>query len=128
MKVKLSNRILSDNAEALSELSQKELPVKVSYAIAKNMTKIQSELKVYNEQRGKLVDKYADKDEQGKTKMIGQNQILIQPENVENWAKDINDLLDIEIELDIHQFPLALLDNSSMKPAEFMAIDYMIEE
>ena len=126
--MKLSNRRIVEETQIISKVSQKELPVKVSYAIAKNIGKIQSELKVYNAQKEKLIEKYAEKDEQGKVKVSEQNQLTIIPENIDSWNKDLNELLDIENEIDIHKFSFSLLEGYNISPAELMAIDYMIEE
>jgi len=60
--MKLSNERILRDIPRLSEIIKKQLPVKVSYAIAKNIAKIEAELNVYNKEREKLLDKYAVKD------------------------------------------------------------------
>lgn len=127
--MKLSNeRILNDSAK-LVQLTQKELPIKASYAIAKNMAKLDGELKTYNSEREKLIEKYSEKDENGKPIITGEgNQVQLQKDLVAEWSKDIKDLLAIENEVDIHQFNINDLNGLSMTPAELMLIDYMIQE
>ena len=124
--MKLSNgRIVNDSAK-LAEISQKQLPIKASYAIAKNIAKLESELKIFNTERNKLVEKYSVKDEQGKTIVSENNQITIA--DLVGWNKDINELLAIENEIEIHKFSIEALDGCVMTPAELMILDYMIEE
>ncbi|MEW8993118.1 hypothetical protein [Clostridium sp.] len=127
--MKLSNERIVNDAAVLGAISQKNLPIKVSYAIAKNIAKIESELKVYNKEKQKLIDKYSVKDEEGKP-LIEDNNIRIAPEYIEDWNRDIKELLEIENEVDIHKFHISELENSNctMTPAELMLIDYMIEE
>lgn len=127
--MKLSNERIINEATGLGAITQKQLPVKVSYAIAKNIIKIERELKVYNSEKQKLIDKYASKDEDGNP-IITNGNIEIPKENAANWNKDIKELLEIENEIDIHKFNISLLDNSNcdFTPAELMLIDYMIEE
>lgn len=127
--MKLSNERIVNDANVLGVISQKNLPIKVSYAIAKNIAKIEAEIKVYNKERQKLIEKYSVKDEEGKP-LIEDNSIKIAPENVEEWNRDIKELLAIENEIDIHKFHIDELLNSNcvMSPAELMLIDYMIEE
>lgn len=128
MKVKLSNeRIVNDSAN-LRAISEKQLPVKVSYAIAKNMAKIESELKVYNKERAKLIDKYGEKEKDGKLKLDEHGSIVIKEDSKDKWDKAINELLEIENEIDIHKFNMDLLEGHSIKPSELMTIDYMIED
>ncbi len=127
--MKLSNERIVNDANVLGAISQKNLPIKVSYAIAKNIAKIEAEIKVYNKERQKLIEKYSVKDEEGKP-LIEDNSIKIAPENIENWNRDIKELLAIENEVDIHKIQLHTLINSNcdFTPAELMLIDYMIEE
>ena len=125
--MKLSNERILNDAQSLGSISNKELPIKVSYSIAKNISKIESELKVYNTQKQKLIDKYSEKGEDGKTLIDAENKIKIQDEYLENWNRDIEELLAIENEVDIHTFDISLLEGFSMSPSELMLIDYMIE-
>jgi len=127
--MKLSNEKIINDAAVLGAISQKNLPIKVSYAIAKNITKIETEIKVYNKERQKLIDKYSIKDGEGKP-LIEDNNIKIADEYIMDWNRDIKELLGIENEIDIHKFHIDELINSNcdMSPAELMLIDYMIEE
>ena len=130
MIMKLTNKRILEDANGLSQLTQKSLPIKVSYAIAKNIAKIQPILKVYNDEKQKLIDQYSVKDKEGKTKVGEDNQITIQKEFLADWTKDIKELNEIENDIDIHKFNIDALLNSNceMSPGEFMLIDYMIEE
>ena len=126
---KLSNQRIVNDVQALSEIIKKQLPVKVSYAIAKNMAKIESELKTYNSEREKLLDKYAEKGEDGKL-LIKDGNFTILQENQDNWNSDIAELLEIENEIDIHKFSINEFNGKTYdkSPMELMLIDYMIEE
>ena len=126
--MKLSNQRILNDSTKLGDISQKELPVKVSYAIAKNLGKLEVELKTYNIEREKLLEKYSIKDDQGKTIADENNQIKLQPDCIVNWNSDIKELLAIENEVDIHKFNIIALEGFNMTPADLMVIDYMIEE
>ena len=127
--MKLTNRKIVNDANLLGNLTHKQLPIKVSYAIAKNISKIEKELEIYNKERRKLIDKYCLKDEEGNL-IDENNQFKIADGNLESWNKDMNELLDIEIDINIHKFSKDDLFNSNcnITPAELMLIDYMIEE
>ena len=127
--MKLTNRKILNDANLLGNLTHKQLPIKVSYAIAKNISKIEKELEIYNKERQKLIDKYCLKDEEGNL-IDENNQFKIADGNLESWNKDMNELLDIEIDINIHKFSKDDLFNSNcnITPAELMLIDYMIEE
>lgn len=124
--MKLSNQKLLENVQKLSGVAQKQLPVKVSYAISKNISKIESELKVYDKERQKLIEKYGEKDEQDKVVVDEKGQIKFKDKD--SWDKDIKALLDIENEIDIHKFSIDELNGFNISPAELQAIDYMIDD
>ena len=68
--MKLSLRKLVNESQQLSNIAYKQgLPCKLSYAIAKNIRKIESELQIYNSERQKIIEKYCVKDEDGKLKL-----------------------------------------------------------
>lgn len=124
-------RKLAENANILVSINHKQgLSRKMSYAIAKNTKKIENELEIYNCERQKLLDKYCVKDEEGKNKIDENNQLKIADEHIESWSRDLEELLNIEVEIDIHKFHIDDFYNSNcdLTPAEILAIDYMIEE
>lgn len=125
--MKLTNKKIVNDSIILMEISRKELPIKVSYALAKNISKIEKELEIYNSERQKLLDKYCIKDEHGENKVDENNQLKIQEEYLKDWEKDIKELQNIELEIDIHKFKLEELNGYNMTPSELIAIDYMIE-
>lgn len=125
--MKLTNKKIVTDSMILMEISRKELPVKVSYALAKNIAKIEKELEIYNSERQRLLDKYCVKDENGQNKIDENNQLKIQEEYLKDWNQDIKELQNIELEIDIHKFKLEELNGYNMTPSELIAIDYMIE-
>lgn len=126
--MKLTNgRILNDSTK-LAEIAQKQLPIKASYAIAKNIAKLEVELKTYNTEREKLIERYSKKDEKGKTIVGENNQVGIQEGNLDDWNKDIQELLAIENEVSIHTFSVEVLNGYNMSANELILIDYMITE
>lgn len=129
MKLTL-RRLVSDAAQMGAIANKQGLPKKISYAIAKNISKIENELKIYNSERQKLIDEYALKDEHGNAQSDEHNNLKIIDEHIKDWNKEINELLDLEVDVDIHKFSIEDLYSSDcdMTPSEFILIDYMIEE
>ena len=130
MKLNLSNERVVNTINALSKLNNAQLPIKVAYAISENVNKIESELKVYNTEKAKLVNKYGEKDKEGKLKVGENGNVPLKEEHIEDYNRDIKELLSIENEMDIHMIKLDDLLNSdyNISPSELSAIDFMIEE
>ena len=128
--MKLTNKKILNDIHMLNNLSNLELPVKVSYKIPKNIMNIEKELKVYNTQRQKLIDKYCLKDENNQNVIDENNNFTIDDKYLDKWNKKINELLDIEVDIDILTFKIdeLMYDNYKMTPSQLMLIDYMIED
>lgn len=124
--MKLSNEKLVNSIGVLSKLTNMELPIKLSYAFSKNITNIDRELVAYNKERQKLIKKYGEKDKEGnlKTKEDGTINIL----NIDNFNKELKEILEIETEVDIHLIDLESTNvDINITPLELMLIDYMIK-
>ncbi|MFT9055096.1 MAG: hypothetical protein ABF449_00535 [Ethanoligenens sp.] len=130
MKKKISNREILEKSALLRQVSNKQLPVKVSYAISKNTGKFESLLKLYEKEREKLVDRYAEKDEKGNLKLASDRATIKFKDELSEagWKEGIEALLDIENDVDIRTFKLDELSNVQFSAAELGAIDLMIEE
>lgn len=126
--MKLSNRTIINTINAIGGARERALPIKASYAISKNLLKLEKEVEAYNLEREKLLKKYAEKDEAGEIKADELGNIKFIKKYKEKWNKEIIELLDIEVEVDIHKFDLSVLDNVEMSVQELMAIDFMINE
>lgn len=128
--MKLSNEKIVNTINVLGNLNNAQLPIKVAYAVSKNINKIESELKAYNTEKAKLIDKYSEKDEEGKVISNEQGHVTIKNEHIEDWNRDINELLSIENEVDIHKIQLndLLNANYNISPAELSMIDFMIND
>lgn len=128
--MKLSNEKILNTINVLGNLNNAQLPIKVAYAVSKNINKIESELKAYNTEKAKLIDKYSEKDEEGKVISNEQGHVTIKNEHIEDWNRDINELLSIENEVDIHKIQLndLLNANYNISPTELTLIDFMIND
>ncbi|MGU8655284.1 hypothetical protein ACV3RG_16405 [Clostridium perfringens] len=125
--IKMTNKEILEKVGMLGEISNKKLPVKVSYSIGKNISKVERELKHYNKERQKIIVEYCLKEDDGTLKITDGN-YDIDPERLEDFNKEINELQEIEVEMDIHKFNIELLNGYEMSPGELICIDFMIEE
>lgn len=85
---------------SLQEVKNKKLPIKVSFILSRNMKKLEDIVSDIDAQRKLLIEKYAEKDENGNVK-VGENEqvkindigaFLSQMENM--LEADINIILD----------------------------------
>lgn len=128
--MKLSNEKILSSINTLANLSNVQLPVRLAYGVSKNINNIEIELKIYNAEKDKLINKYAVKDATEKIITDKNGNIEIKEENIEAWNRDIIELLSIESEINIHAIKLEdlLKVDYNISPAELNSISFMIEE
>mgnify|MGYP000880616255 CR=1 FL=1 len=125
----ITNRKLVENITLMRQISQKQLPVKVSYTLSRNISHINSAISLYDKERKKLLDKYAKKDEKGKfvLRSDGRSVEFTSITAAKAFQKDLNTLLDIKADIDIRKIKLSDFGEVSFSAAELTVIDYMIE-
>ncbi len=114
MTKKMQNIEMVNIANGVTEFIQKEkaIPVKVSYAISKNISKLMEELKPYEEERKKLMEGFDDKPENEKKEVMSK----------------LEELLKIENEVDVHTIQMQDIETCEcITTKEFMLLEFMIE-
>ena len=125
---------------AVTALQARKLPVKVSYAIARNSKRLLDEVTQYETARLKVCEDAAEKDEDGNPVIdkiaaggAVSEQYRIPAEAREKVDEDIRQLLDTDVDIDLMMVPADELERidtdkrfEALTPQELMAIDFMI--
>lgn len=135
MKMKYSEIIV--NRSVLMEIGKFILPRKVSEAIARNLTRMDKEVKFYGEQEGDIINRYAKKDDAGNVVFRDVKKGLLDfdtPEDEKNFLAEQKDLKNIEVEIEIKKFKSSELDKCEesdrykiLNPVQEAAIAWMID-
>lgn len=127
--MKITNREMQSKVQILSMLSNKQLPVKASYAISKNINSINKELKICEEEKMKIIKEFALKDESGNPKVEDNKYVFLEGKEEECNDK-YNELLDIEVDVDLRLINVDDLLKATIdfSPTELMELDFMIVE
>lgn len=130
MKIKLAE--VRNRHQALCMIGDKKLPIKLSYAVGKNIMKFQEELESIEAARIKLVEQYAKKSEDGSFEMKDGHYDV--GENEQKLKEEFTEFLNTETDIDIHTVPEGIVENmeearyDALTPAELIALDFMLEE
>ena len=133
IKQKVKIITLLDSFETLKKINEQELPVKLSYYLCRNFKRISFEINTYDEQRNKLINKYAVKDENDEvvvnTNENGEQTVKIDDKYMEEWLGEINKLAGLELEISIDKINIEDLINSECKisASELRKIEYLID-
>ena len=120
----------------LDVILAKEIPVKPAYWLARFLDKIRSEMDAMEKARMKLVEKYAEKDKDGKLlfkkdkdgKQFDPPQYDLTDENMEKFGKEFAELNEEEIEIDFKPIKLEQLGDINLKPIVLVQLGKIIEE
>lgn len=129
MKIKLAE--VRQRHQALCTLASKKLPVKLSYAIGKNIMKLQEEMDVIEKERIKLVEQYAVKEEDGSFKNVDGHYDI--GDNEQQLNAEYSELLNMDTEMEIHTVPEYIVECMDdprydvLTAAELIAIEFMLE-
>lgn len=105
MKIKVAD--LYDLSLGLNDLSEKELPISVSFKIHRNQQTVSEELISAEKLRQKIIDKYKEKEvEDG---------IKIKEGKLNDFHNEMNELMKQEIEVKLHEIKLDEIKNISIK-------------
>lgn len=100
---------------SLDEFVKKDkvVPIKISYAISRNMSKLAEELKPYEESRQKLLTGYDDKSDEDKRKI----------------ESELSDLLMIDCDIDLFKITFEDIEKcESLTTKEFMLLEVLLDK
>ena len=84
------------------------LPAKISYFFAMLKKKMEDPVKVFNDERRKVAEKYCQRDNNGNPKSTDDGGFIIEPESRSIVSSEIETLLDIEIEVNVNKMAIGL--------------------
>jgi len=117
---------LSINRNILTDILNKDFPVKIGYWVAKIFDRIESEAKIYFKAKESLIKKYAKKDEEGEFISQNGNYVL---EDIDKYSDELIDLQNIEVEINIKpiEMDLDVLESKGItfKPIEIMLLPFI---
>ncbi|MBS4967344.1 MAG: hypothetical protein KHZ73_00560 [Lachnospiraceae bacterium] len=131
--MKITNRQVIEfiNSVSANKLASKRLPVKVAYAISRNLDKMNNIITSYETARKTLLDQYAEKDEEGKAKVKDGNYV-IQEDQKQAFSDEMKELLEVENEIDLYTINMDEVEKcdtdkyDSLTTADLMTLDIMI--
>lgn len=124
--MKLTLNDINQGYAACIKLKDEKLNIKTAYKLLKLANDLEEEFKQYENFVKEIVLKYCDKDEEGNPKKIttenGEEGISILEENQDILQKEINDLLNAEIDFKDYKFEFKDFENLSFSLTEIIGL------
>ena len=97
--MKLKNRDIVNFINGCAVLRAKKLPVKIGYAINRNIIILSEAAEAYNVAREKIIEEHTEKDSEGKP-VVKDNSYVFK--DTQRFNKDLEELLGIDTEVNLH--------------------------
>jgi hypothetical protein len=100
MAIKLATVVNPKFQEVLVKLSKSKIPVKTAFKLKGVMKTVQAEFEKYEDCRKEALDKYGTRDDDGKLLVDDNNNVRLEGENLQAFAKELSELTNMEIQID----------------------------
>lgn len=111
---------LSGAVVAIDKIMRAVLPIKVSYRLSKMVSLINTELDYLDKARTKLAASYGVDN--------GKGEIQIKKENIEQFSKEINQLMTEKVELNIERIKLSEIQEVKLSAVDILSLGKILEE
>lgn len=126
----MKNREIISHLSDLNQFSNRgNLPINFSYVFSKNLQILANEKDVIIDAHEYLLDKYAQKDEQGE-RVYNENgtNVLIKEEFRDFYKEESDKLLDEESDIKIKKIKLSSIKDIDISIEDMLLIEFMIED
>ena len=124
----MQNREIIANLCNLNKFSQDKLPVKLTYAIARNIKMLNAAVETFDEIKKKLLDEYAIKDSEGNIEVDEHDSsITVKDGKGEEFSAKVKELLDIDVNINVHMVPFEVVESLNLSVTDMFAIDFMLD-
>lgn len=123
---------LQDLSQSVQTLSKEDiysisLEGKTSFKIARILKELNNEYSTFQKSRQNLILKYGEKNENGSIKIDDEGNFKILRDNVEQFTKELEDLLATEIELNADYIDLNEIENANFTIGQMIALNNFIK-
>lgn len=109
----------------LRQVMNKNFKGSVSFKIGRLVRELDKELKLFEKEREKLIEKYAEKDEKGNLIFTGKNVKIL---DTIQFNKEMEELLSNELNINAEKIDIEIFDDIEISPEQAMILEYIIKE
>ena len=118
---------LLNSTETLQKLSQKDFKAKLAWQIARLLKAAEAEIANFNETRMNLIKKYGEKDEQGELITDDKGNCKIEPQFLNEFTTELNDLISEKVEINANKIKMELLGDIDFTPSDMVILEPFVD-
>ena len=109
----------------MRQVMNKNFKGSVSFKIGRLVRELDKELKLFEKERERLIEKYAEKDEKGNLIFTGKNVKIL---DTIQFNKEMEELLSNELNINAEKIDIEIFDDIEISPEQAMILEYIIKE
>lgn len=117
-----------DGINVLKEVSMKQLPGRAAFQLARILREVEKEYTLFQKNRQALIEKYGEKGENGVLLLDEEQKYHINKEDILIFNKEIDDLINSLVGLNVNQISLEDLESETFTPQQMMVLEPFIED
>ena len=125
IKIKLNDVV--NATETFTKIMQQSFKGSLAFKIARLARELDTEMKTFNEERQKIIQKYGNKDENGELIVDENGNVKFDNANIEEINQDFSSLLETELEINADKLPMDSIDEFEITPQEMLQIEKFFE-
>ena len=125
IKIKLNDVV--NATETFNKIMQQSFKGSLAFKIARLARELDTEMKTFNEERQKIIQKYGNKDENGELIVDENGNVKFDNTKLEEINQEFSSLLETELEINADKLPMDSIDNFEITPQEMLNIEVFFE-
>ena len=109
------------------QYKQVQISPHLAYKIMKFCKSVSTEEEFYNQKRHEIIDKYAVKDENGRTIVSEEGRVSFAEDKIDIANKELKELNEVEVEAPDIKFSLSELEELKLSISDMFALDAFVE-
>lgn len=126
--IELTVQEMLNSFNTLQDLLDKKLPSKTAFTVARIIREIEKESNTFQTARNHLIKLYGEVDKNGNLITDAEGNIQVKNEDIPAFNKEITDLLNTTITLNIDKINITDLNNLDFTPRQFLFLHPFIQE
>ena len=118
---------LLNSTDALQKLSKMNLKARLAWQVAKLLKVVDEEMQDFNKTRVEVIRKYGNKDENGELITDEKGNCKVEGENLGSFTKELNELTDTMLSLNVNRLKIKELEELDFTPAEMVQLEPFID-
>lgn len=125
MKIRTVLNIL----EGLSIITQRKMPAPVTYALLKNIKKLEAEQAYFIKMQDALLEECVERNEDGSPVIVEgtPNKFVLKEDKIKYYNEEYKKIMDIDAEIEIQTVPFSAIANLELSLEEMSALDFMLK-